>query len=253
VITHYGEFTSYNVKTFKKLLGKDIIVAHELLKNEIDNHEYWLVTQSLLRDGRADAFATWMEWNTGAKQTQSGTVSFQYTQLSQLKREIAAEPSPQTELTDKVKVISLSREYETDIRTLFHATGDFNYRARWREGVKKVEEVNHLLPRVGMRCRCVLENGVAITYSNSYCYQSDRIEFSETDEERKGVMRFILQAVDTNTTRLTLEYHLTKSLPGQVLFRLMRKKKMERDLENSLQNLVGLVKEIRIPGMDAAQ
>ena len=32
VITHYGEFTGYNVKNFSKLIGKDVIVAHQLLK-----------------------------------------------------------------------------------------------------------------------------------------------------------------------------------------------------------------------------
>jgi hypothetical protein len=51
VITHYGEFTGYNVKSFNKLIGKDIIVAHQLLKNDIENHEYWLVTQNLLQSG----------------------------------------------------------------------------------------------------------------------------------------------------------------------------------------------------------
>ena len=48
VITHYGEFTGYNVKNFSKLIGKDIIVAHQLLKNDIEQHEYWLITQNLL-------------------------------------------------------------------------------------------------------------------------------------------------------------------------------------------------------------
>ena len=47
VITHYGEFTGYSVKNFSKLIGKDVIVAHQLLKNDIDQHEYWLVTKSL--------------------------------------------------------------------------------------------------------------------------------------------------------------------------------------------------------------
>ncbi|MDQ3019386.1 MAG: DUF2652 domain-containing protein [Bacteroidota bacterium] len=36
VITHYGEFTGYIVKHFNKLIGKDIIVAHQLLKNDIE-------------------------------------------------------------------------------------------------------------------------------------------------------------------------------------------------------------------------
>src|SRR3954451_9590139 len=31
IITHYGEFTGYSVKNFNKLIGKDIIVAHQLL------------------------------------------------------------------------------------------------------------------------------------------------------------------------------------------------------------------------------
>ena len=47
VITHYGEFTGYNVKNFNKLIGKDVIIAHQLLKNDIEQHEYWLVTSSL--------------------------------------------------------------------------------------------------------------------------------------------------------------------------------------------------------------
>jgi hypothetical protein len=91
-----------------------------------------------------------------------------------------------------------------------------------------------------------------MTYSNSYRYQSDRIEFSETDEERARVMRYILEAVDTSTTRLTLEYYLPKRLPGQVLFRLLSKAKTERALERSLQNLASLVKEIRLPKKGAA-
>ena len=54
VITHYGEFTGYNVKNFNKLIGKDIIVAHQLLKNDIEQHEYWLVTKNLVQDSKPD-------------------------------------------------------------------------------------------------------------------------------------------------------------------------------------------------------
>src|SRR5262245_47073582 len=42
VISHYGEFTGYQVKNFSKLIGKDVIVAHQLLKNDVEQHEYWL-------------------------------------------------------------------------------------------------------------------------------------------------------------------------------------------------------------------
>jgi len=89
VITHYGEFTGYSVKNFNKLIGKDIIVAHQLLKNDIEQHEYWLVTQSLIQDDKLKSLADWMQWNTGSKSTEIGEVSFQYAQLGRLKNELS--------------------------------------------------------------------------------------------------------------------------------------------------------------------
>jgi len=62
VITHYGEFTEYNVKNFSKLIGKDVIVAHQLLKNDIEQHEYWLVTEGLLHENLPKDFTGWMKW-----------------------------------------------------------------------------------------------------------------------------------------------------------------------------------------------
>ena len=82
VITHYGEFTGYNVRNFSKLIGKDIIVAHQLLKNDIEQHEYWLVTKNLLQDDSPPGFAQWMKWDRSAKQTDNGEVTFHYTQLA---------------------------------------------------------------------------------------------------------------------------------------------------------------------------
>ena len=179
VITHYGEFTGYNVKQFSKLIGKDIIVAHQLLKNDIEQHEYWLVTKSLLEDSPPAGLAQKIKWDSSSKQTEGGEISFLYTPLTDLKIGIAPEPFPPLDLSRKVKMISVSEEYNTDIITLFHATGDFNYRSRWQEGVRSVEEIGHFLPRVGMRCRSIMEDGVVITYSTSYLYQSNKIEFSD--------------------------------------------------------------------------
>src|SRR6266487_5860589 len=226
VITHYGEFTGYNVRNFSKLICKDIIVAHQLLKNDIEQHEYWLITKNLAQDKPPSDLEQWMKWNSSVKQTESGEISFHYTQLSPLKNEISPEPGPQLELSKKVKVISVSKEYETDIITLFHATGDFNYRSRWQEGVKVVEEVGHFLPRVGMRCRCVLENGQVVIYASSYSFHPERIEFSETDEKKKSSTYYILEKTGDNKTRLTLNFYLRKNIATQIVFWLMKKKKM---------------------------
>ena len=128
VITHYGEFTGYNVKNFSKLIGKDVIVAHQLLKNDIEQHEYWLVTKDLLTDVGPVDFTDWMKWKSNAKQTENGEIRFHCTQLSDLKKNIQPEKLPQLQLSNKTKMMSFTKEYETGIITLFHATGDFTYR-----------------------------------------------------------------------------------------------------------------------------
>jgi hypothetical protein len=247
VITHYGEFTGYNVKNFSKLIGKDIIVAHQLLKNDIDEHEYWLVTKNLLKDNETPDFAQWMKWNNSAKQTEGGEVSFLYTQLGELKNKILSEPLPQLELSKKEKMISVSKEYEANIIALFHAAGDYHNRARWKEGVKKVEEVNHFLPRVGMRCRCVMDNGEVVIYASSYSYNPDRIEFSETDEKKKNSTYYLLEKTGDNKTKLTIDYYISKDVAGKIIFNLLKKKKMEDTFHRSLLNLEEYVKEIILP------
>jgi Protein of unknown function (DUF2652) len=248
VITHYGEFTGYTIQHFNKLIGKDVIVAHQLLKNDIDQHEYWLVTNNLLQDIIPSGYANWMEWNSSAKQTEGGEVGFHYTQLGRLKDDIEPDPPYELEIPNKVKMLSLSKEYEADIIRLFHATGDFRYRNRWQEGVKAIEEVSHFLPRVGMRHRRVLENGETIIYASSYNFQPDKIEFSETDEKKKNATYFTLEKTGDATVRLTLDYYQPKNATSQALFNLLQKKKMETRLNKSLVNLATVVNEIKLPG-----
>jgi Protein of unknown function (DUF2652) len=247
IITHYGEFTGYNVKNFNKLLGKDIIVAHQLLKNDIVQHEYWLVTSSLFQNNPPAGFTEWMKWENSVKQTEAGEVPFHYTQLSQLKNEIVPDEPLHLEIANKVKILSLTKEYDTDIITMFHATGDFNNKGQWLEGVKSVEEVDHYLPRIGMKCRCVMENEQENIYSSSYSYREERVEFSETDEKKMSSTYYLLEKIADNKTRLTIDFYLKKNIILKLIFNLLKKKKIELLFQKSLQNLEVFIKEIKLP------
>ena len=86
VITHYGEFKEYKIRNFRKLIGKDIIIAHQLLKNDIAEHEYWLMTSGLSDKGPIQAFKPWMLWEMGSKKIDQQDITFHFTQLSQLKK-----------------------------------------------------------------------------------------------------------------------------------------------------------------------
>ncbi len=248
VITHYGEFTEYNVKNFNKLIGKDIIVAHQLLKNDIEQHEYWLLTQNLTTGKHLVPLTNWMQWNHSIKKVDDGEIAFHYTQLSELREELPPIPQLHLEIEDKLKVASVSREYRTDIIKLFHATGDFNYRHRWQEGVRQVEEVSHFLPRVGMKCRKIMDNGNAVIYSSSYSFHPDRITFSETDEDRMNAMNFLIENTGAGKVRLTIDYYIKRSAWAK-LFLASKREKISGMLQRSMQKLEPLLEEIHIPGL----
>ena len=248
VITHYGEFTGYNVKNFSKLIGKDVIVAHQLLKNDIEQHEYWLVTKDLVPDTQPSGFAQWMQWNSSAKRTENGEIPFHYTQLSQLKNELVPEPPSQLELNNKVKMMSFSKEYDVNIKKLFYTIGHFELRHLWQEGVKRIDEVDHFLPGIGTKHRCVLEDGEVMMISSSFLYDPEnKIIFSETEENKRSAIYNTLDKISENKTRLTVDFYLKKNPFLQIMFNLAMKKKMKSAFEKSLSNLEGLLKEIELP------
>lgn len=249
VITHYGEFTTYQVKNFSKLIGKDVIVAHQLLKNDIAEHEYWLVTDKLFRDESRPDLASWMKWNASKKETETGNVLFHYTQLGELRKQLPPEPEPQMELARKVKVFSVSKEYDVDIKTLIYTVVHFEFRHLWQVGLKAVDEVEHFLPGVGSRHRHVMNNGrEVLMYTSSFFYDpEDKAVFSETEEKRKRATYYTVEKINDHKARLTLDYYLHKNTINEFVFKLTEKTALEADLRKSLDNLVPIVMNMKVP------
>jgi hypothetical protein len=244
IITHFGEFTEYQVKQFRKLIGKDLIVAHQLLKNNIPSHEYWLVTENVLRTPET-TLPDSTSWSNDILHSESGDVGYFYRPLSFLRNSIEPETLPDNVTEGMHCVLNLQENYATDIITLFHAVGDFNYRHRWMDGVRMVEEVNHYLPRVGMKCKCILDGGACYIYSSSYRYTDEKIRFTETDPHSKSAYRFTLDKIEDDRTKLTIEYFIPIGITNNLMFQLSRKRKLRDSLIKSMNSLTRLVKEIR--------
>lgn len=249
VITHYGEFTTYQIKNFNKLIGKDVIVAHQLLKNDIEHHEYWLVTDKLFRNNKPLRLAEWIQWNTSAKQTENGDIAFHYAQLSELKNKVHLEPDPQLELSDKVKMISVSGTYNIDIKTLCYTVVHFEFRHLWQVGLKTIDEVERFLPGVGSRHRHLMTNGDEVMMcTSSFAYNpEERIHFSETDEKRQNATYYSIEKINDHQSRLTLDFYMKKNTLKQLLFKITDRARMQADMEQSLKNLEPVVMNMVVP------
>jgi hypothetical protein len=237
VIIHYGEFSSYRVKEFSKLLGKDIIVAHQLLKNDIQNHEYMLVTDRIPAKEELNQLPGWVNWNAGKKITESGEIPYNYSMLTPLKESITPDPVPELESSRKTKVVTASREFNIDIIRLLATIGRYSERGSWQDGVQKVEQVTDKIPQLGTRHRCVMEKGTGIVHYSKFSYVADKIIVGETNERKTGSTYYILEKKGDQTTTLTLEYYINKNPLGRLFFDLTRKKKVFNSFEKSLANL----------------
>ncbi|HEX2617633.1 MAG TPA: DUF2652 domain-containing protein [Flavobacteriales bacterium] len=248
VITHYGEFTGYNVKHFSKLIGKDVIVAHQLLKNDIAEHEYWLVTDEL-QPGKPQTLRTWMQWDASVKRTETGEIPFHYTQLGSLKNGIGPDPLPLLEPAEKELVISVSRDYDVPHKMLFYTAGHLEFRHRWQEGVQAVEEIDHFLPGLGSRCRVTRTDGSSeVLVASSFTFEEDRdIDYSETNESLTRTTRYTFAQLPNDRGRLTIDVLLRNDPALVAEFRSTEQAPLEGALQRSLVNLEGLLKVVEPP------
>lgn len=86
-IAHYGDVAINQVQQFKKLFGIDVITAHRLLKNDIDKHEYFMMTSNLkaVTPDADDVLAsTWSDPKQSAQLYDSGKVEYTYLYMDSL-------------------------------------------------------------------------------------------------------------------------------------------------------------------------
>ena len=154
----------------------------------------------------------------------------------------------QSDVDASIEAAALQHKHKfLGIIPLFHATGDFKYRSQWQEGVKSIEGLTHFLPRVGMRCRRISDNGEETIYASSYFFSPEKIMFSETDEDKKSASYFTLEKITESRTRLTVDYYIRGNAMNEFLFKIFKKQKMKRKLERSLENLDPVAKSIKLP------
>jgi hypothetical protein len=250
VITHYGEFSTYNVQKYSKLIGKDVIIAHQLLKNDIDLHEYWLVTNDLFNSEINTDLPEWINWQQGNKQTEKGDVAFHYSMLSHLKEKVKADPISDLELgEDKLKMISQSKIINAPSITVLSMIGNFSLRPKWMEGIASVDQASHPINHIGVKYRSVFNNRAMVFYSSSFSQSNDDFSYSETDEKKTIEIHFALKSLEENKTLLVIDYYVRKNPFTQLFFPLFLKNKLSRQFAKSLDNMEELCQR---PGIKKA-
>lgn len=241
MVAHYGSAGTMQVKNQQKFIGKDIIIAHRLLKNSVTEPEYLLVSEPTLSridgaDAKLDSLA-----NGADAYDNLGTIAYRIKSLGEYQGEVKVVPPVPVRLKNPRKMSELRRSINAPIEQVYARLIDLPGRMDWMDGISRVEMSDDLPNKIGKVHRCILGENDGISVRTTEIKVTDNtMELWETDLKNTSACRYLLTRAPGNTTEVTLELYVRGNIIIQCMYRLLLEKKLMGSFRNSIANLAAL-------------
>jgi hypothetical protein len=241
-IIHYGNISTNQVKSRLKLFGKDLIVAHRLMKNDISLKEYVLITNQLI-----NACSSWVEieqvaWEKPSKghgNYDFGDIKYCYLSLAPLESHIP-QPTIEDYAQPKMsKILSVESVINAPIELVFDIVSDINAKHLWMLHVKASDKTNGKIAKNGSTHRCIMngdENDPFFT-SHSFKITRDLITWTDTNHTWKSNLVITLRRIGNRLTRINLTVLQRQNPIKKILYNLFKKKGFVQFYSGSLKKL----------------
>ena len=158
IVAHAGPIERIAVAGFEKPYGSDVIVTHRLLKNDVPEREYLLMTDAAFSEEGAPVEPEWSTLCSGSVDvTDVGAVAYRWIPLSPL-LEFVPDPPPPRSFSASHSQYEESIHVDRDPDEVFELLTNFDLRALWNHGVDKLEYEPDRMNRAGTEHRCVIGN-----------------------------------------------------------------------------------------------
>ncbi|MCI0693687.1 DUF2652 domain-containing protein [candidate division KSB1 bacterium] len=158
VIAHFGEMSLTKIKNRVKLIGKDVIVAHRLMKNHVPNSEYLLISQALLKASDENFPAPMQEYRE--KYSHLGELIIYVYTLSHLRSQVP--PPPELHYCIQFpNPIGISKQIQAPLESVHALLFDFEKMPMWNPGLVKVEYDATAPARIGLSHTCFFDGSTS--------------------------------------------------------------------------------------------
>jgi Protein of unknown function (DUF2652) len=139
-VVHHGPVAEIRVGRFVKQSGTEMIVAHRLMKNSINNNEYLLLTEKLLQHMTDSVEPGEMEWVSASEEYSSiGKIDYRYALLNAARKKVPEPPVPQNVYrTDNTSYLEVP--VAANFRDVYMVMMNIPGRPEWWPGLQKVEQ-----------------------------------------------------------------------------------------------------------------
>ena len=243
IVAHFGPASTLHVKDHVKFIGKDIIVAHRLLKNSIADREYLLLSRNLL-GALGESGADAAPFREGADSyDEIGTVEYRYMSLEKYHDEVKIEPPEPFRVKNPHQVMELSRRIQAPALLVFQTLIDLPGRMKWIDGIKEVQLRDDNPNHIGTRHKCVREGGDPELVTSDVKVTDTAMEFWETDVKKMATCRYLVQRTRDGATDLVVQFFVRGNFLVKLMFKTLMEKKVRAGFEKSLANLGALCEQ----------
>ena len=252
-IVHYGPFTFSQVKDHMKLFGEDVIVAHRLLKNDIEQDEYALFSSSLVKACETWVnipVVSWADLVHSKAEYDSGPVEFCHIPLEPLQERVTEPTIEEMGFKgQKVKVAEIENTIKAPIEFIFSVLLDLKNRPKWNAFLQSIDKVSDRILRNGSSHLCIMdEKNQPVQTMHDLTLKENTITFWETDDKKEITNNFTLIKVAPSSTKMEAAFYIKKSMIMQIIFNLFIKKKFLKLLEETRIDLKAYCEEMYAKG-----
>jgi hypothetical protein len=187
-VVHHGPLAEIRIGRFVKQSGTEMIVAHRLLKNKIDNKEYLLMTEKLVEHSSSSDSID-MNWTISSEEYPAiGKIDYRFALLGDERKKCPEPPALPEYYTDDTPYSKIM--IPANFRDVYMVMMNIPERTGWMPGLQKVEQE---VPQVyvGSIHQCTFENFQATVSPLRMNLQPDRLLYAESCQVKEQGLNLV--------------------------------------------------------------
>ncbi len=243
IIVHYGLISTTRIHHHIKLMGKDVITAHRLLKNSVPGSEYVLLSEDYLKTQSEENIDKSFKWtqlnNAEAEYEHLGIVQYRYAHLTPLRLMVGDNHIVETE-NDLTHQIVLDVNINVPSRFVLRILKSVPLRPQWVPDMESITYNLEKADRLNTSYICHMKRGIMEVQALRSFYSDEGIEYVEKISNLKAfpnslVFYFIRET--ENGTEVKMEFRYSRAGKSKNVPSMFARKWMKRFLCNSLIGL----------------
>ncbi|GAA3918752.1 DUF2652 domain-containing protein [Hymenobacter algoricola] len=238
IIVHFGRVSVAHIRQFTKLMGRDVIVVHRLLKNNITGNEYLLLSDGYLETQEPAELARSFSWTRLLRGTcfydHLGEICYRYAYLSPLRLLLNGPQNGGQTQGSQRNAIKVQYPVPVPAAYALRVVSNFRLRPNWMPGVRDVQYDVTKAGRLGTSYKVQFNRGQIDFQTVQRFEEATRIEYVEKISLFRlfpnSLLFYFIEPVTPTACLVTLEFRYGYVASPLRLVRFGQLRRMKRFL-----------------------